>query len=102
MTTTATRLPIGRLLWTKDGSLFGNAIIYATEPSKYVEGQTLNLCETDFGNRMKLTAKEIDDHFIIGPERSYAQWLSDRADTLMNNNISDQCEAHDAEQEKKT
>ena len=87
--TEVTRLPIGRILWTKDGSLFGNAILYATEPSKFVEGQTLNLCETDFGNRMKLTAKEIDDHFVIGPERDFEQWLLDKSDTAIRNLLAD-------------
>lgn len=95
-----TLLPVGRILYTKDGTLFGNAILYATEPSKYQEGVTLNICETDFGNRMKLTAQEINDHFVIGPERSYEQWKSDRADAVQTNIINDQCDEYDEQSRK--
>jgi len=94
--TSTTTFP-SRSLWTKDGSKVGNAILYGTEPSKHVEGLTINLVETDFGNRMRLTATEIEAWWVIGAPNDYAQWRADRDSVRLNNTIQDQCDAIDKE-----
>ena len=67
-----------KVLHTKDGSKVGNAILYGAELSRYVKGTVLNLVETDFGNRMKLSNNELHELYTVGPERDYEQWKTDR------------------------
>lgn len=64
-------------LFTRNGRETGNAIIYGSDTSKFLE-EPVFLVETDFGNRMRLTAKEIDDSFMIGRPQDYATWAKDR------------------------
>lgn len=84
------------VLHTKDGSKVGNGIRYGTELSRYVEGTVLNLVETDFGNRMKLTNRELEELYTVGPERDYDQWKKDREEVQLNHRIEDQTNAYEA------
>lgn len=70
------------LLQTKDGSRIGNAILYGGGTRVYVNADipavVLYFVETDFGNHMRLTWKEILDQFEIGPAQDYRRWKENR------------------------
>lgn len=78
-----------KILWTDNGQRVGNGILYAKEPSKYRPEVMLNLVETDFGNRMRLTDEELDGYYTVGPETDYERWKSDRQDRRLENLIQD-------------
>ena len=78
-----------KVLYTKDGSRVGNAILYGTELSRFVKGTVLNLVETDFGNRMKLNNNELEELYTVGPERDYDQWKYDRENIRMEHYLKD-------------
>lgn len=85
-----------RTLFTRDGRRMGNAIIIEeTRPpqaaAEYLAktGQKMWLIETDFGNYLRLTDNEIDEHFYRLDEldelqqahcqaATYAEWSHDR------------------------
>jgi hypothetical protein len=69
------------ILTTKDGSRFGNAILYGGGPSCYAVGETVNLffVETDFGHKMRMTWNEVNEMFNISRVCSYDEWANDRA-----------------------
>lgn len=95
--TTSTMTYRSKALWTNDPTKVGNGILYAKETSSYQPHVTLNLVETDFGNRMRLTDDELDELYTVGPERDYAQWRADRDSVRLNNTVQDQCDAIDKE-----
>ena len=83
-------------LQTKNSKAHGNAIIVRQiEPSSqsmkdYLQGRPLWLVETDFGNRMRLTDREIDDMFHRSKDPTdYEQWKHDRAELRQQNQIED-------------
>lgn len=67
---------------TRDGSRVGNAIIYGGE-TRWCEHTHENvhvfLLETDFGNHMVLTWREIEELYTIGRYCDYQQWREERA-----------------------
>lgn len=77
-------------LLTKDGSQVGNAIIYGGDDgfndnaiqmmisTTNFEPKPIFYVETDFGNHMKLTWREIEERFTIGKVMDYNQWKSER------------------------
>lgn len=67
---------VGRLLHTKDGRALGNAII--TGPCEIKDWGTVWPVETDFGNRLKMTANEIVSCFHMGKHTSVKRWRQDR------------------------
>lgn len=91
---TAKEIAPGVTLMTKDGRTIGNAIVVEqATPCKlatigglpeYLEKteQKLWLVETDFGNRTKLTDREIAEWFNLGFQQSYATWLEARSEAL--------------------
>lgn len=84
-------------LLTKDGTKTGNAIIYDGDDGiswermigEFSEPKPLFYVETDFGNRMKLTWREIEDWFTIGRIQDYKKWKQDQADRREQNEIED-------------
>lgn len=87
-----------KILWTDNGQRVGNGILYAKEPSKYRPEVMLNLVETDFGNRMRLTDEELDGYYTVGPETDYNRWKSDRDEVRLNNTIEDQTDDFESRQ----
>ena len=63
-------------LASKDGTKTGNAIIYGSED--HPELGVVFLVETDFGNRMRLTWREIDEWFTPMRTCPYEVWNADR------------------------
>jgi hypothetical protein len=55
----AINLKTNTVLYTKDGSMVGNAIVLSKEDSSY-------LIKTDYGNLMRLHINEIKDLYTIG------------------------------------
>lgn len=86
-----------KILWTDNGQRVGNGILYAKEPSKYRPEVMLNLVETDFGNRMRLTDAELDGYYTVGPETDYNRWKSDRDETRLNHLAEDLADEYDAQ-----
>jgi hypothetical protein len=82
----ATELMSGVTLYTKDGATLGNAIVIGqTTPSSEAMAdwlvqtkQRLWLVETDFGNKMKLTDREVDAYFTLGRQQDYQKWALNR------------------------
>lgn len=84
----------GVTLMTKDGRSIGNAIVVQQiEPSAYAKaggmddylkttGQRLWLIETDFGNQVKYTDREIGEFFNLGFQQTYTRWLEARSEAL--------------------
>lgn len=71
-------------LLTRDGSRVGNAIIYGGETRDYpaADGRfevNVFFVETDFGNHMVLTWKEIEELFTVGHCCDYQEWRKGRA-----------------------
>lgn len=66
----------GVTLLTKDGTKVGNAIWYGSE--QHEELGYFHLIETDFGNKMRLTIKEIHEWYSIGHMVDYDLWRADR------------------------
>jgi hypothetical protein len=64
-------------LHTKDGSKFGNAIVFKVEYDPF--GHALHHIETDFGNMMKLSDREVDEMYTVGELIDYPTWLDERA-----------------------
>lgn len=87
---TAKEIAPGVTLMTKDGRTTGNAIVIGqTTPSsesmvEYIEAtdQRLWLVETDFGNQMKLTDREINDWYHLGFQRDYDAWWNARIERI--------------------
>lgn len=87
-----------RTLHTRDGTAYGNAIIIRAisdedlEPSikAYLQGRPMWLIETDYGNRIRLTDREIDEMFTRGIAMSYAEWSQKRRILQGRNLISDE------------
>lgn len=69
-------------LRTKDPARNGNAILYGSEPSGFT-GEQLMLVETDFGNRMKLTSRELNELFTVGQVVDYRIWQNERQQLRM-------------------
>jgi hypothetical protein len=67
------KIQSGRLLWTRNGRRLGNAIVVGP-----AEREDTWLCETDFGNQMRLTCPEIDELYHRGPRTYVARWYADR------------------------
>lgn len=63
-------------LLTKDGKRTGNAIIIGGEDEP--ADSYLFHVETDFGNRIKITAEELNEMFTLGRVCSYTEWDADR------------------------
>lgn len=85
-----------QILYTKNPIQHGNAII-VREVDKldrkmidWLAGRKLWVVETDFGNRMRLTDREIDEFYTRGDERSYKEWLFDKRMLMEQNHISDE------------
>jgi hypothetical protein len=78
-----------KALWTNNPQRVGNAILYGKEPSIYRPEIMLNLVETDFGNRMRLTDNELDELYTIGPIRDYDEWKLDRDNLRITNLLKD-------------
>lgn len=94
-----------RTLFTRDGRRMGNAIIIeeVTPPPAAAEylaktGQKMWLIETDFGNRVRLTDNEIDEHFYRLDElnelqqahcqaATYDYWAYDRRELQLKTRI---------------
>jgi len=64
-------------LFTRDGRKIGNAIIYGGGPSEYCDDY-LYFIETDFGNRLKLNLKEVEDWFHWGHIHDIDEWRNNR------------------------
>lgn len=58
-------------LLTKDGKRTGNAIIIGGEDD---DPEYIFHVETDFGNRIKITAEELNEMFTLGRVCSYEEW----------------------------
>lgn len=56
-------LPVGQILYTKDGRRIGNAIVTGSYPHDKLG--TVYFARTDFGNKVVLTEKEIHDEFYV-------------------------------------
>jgi len=75
-----------RTLHTRDGTAYGNAIMIRIIPDEdleptlkdYLKGRPMWLIETDYGNRIRLTEREIDEMFTRGIAISYAEWAQKR------------------------
>lgn len=65
-------------LLTKNGERSGNAIIVS-----YDELHDHYAVETDFGNKMNLNRREIDEMFLIGRPMSYERWAADRKKKIL-------------------
>ena len=63
----------GRLLQTRDGKRVGNAIVIGP-----ADREDTWLCETDFGNKMRLTRPEIDELYHRGHRTYVERWYADR------------------------
>lgn len=105
-----------RILRTRDGRKIGNGIIIqeiteGLKPSsaEYLEqtSQKLWLVETDFGNRLRLTDREIDNYFFKPEELSehmrimttvhvYETWSRDRHALIFQNTHPEPKEETDA------
>lgn len=72
-------------LLTRDGSKIGNAIWLDQVESQHTPGLMINLIETDFGNRVRLTDAEVDEWFTIGRFTSVRRWRDDRAALIFRN-----------------
>lgn len=74
----------GVTLMTKNGATVGNAIVIeqiGDTRDWYKDGREIVpvwLCETDFGNRMKLTNWEILAWYELGYQRDYDSWCKAR------------------------
>lgn len=81
----------GRILYTRDGSKIGNAIIkkvlsphdmlsHPQLASSWAarEGITLYEVETDFGNTCRFIESEIRSLFTLGNISKYTRWSTDR------------------------
>lgn len=81
----------GTILFTKNGSHTGNAILIREltpddlenlklPVSDYLKktGQSLFEVETDFGNICRFSSNELSELYTPGPQRDYEEWLSDR------------------------
>lgn len=68
------------ILHTKDGRKRSNAIIKGGEDYSLIDGVEgpIYIVESDFGNVMKLTWKEIEQSYTVGPVRNYRDWREDR------------------------
>jgi hypothetical protein len=64
-------------LHTKDPTRNGNGILYGADRSE-ITGAWLLLVETDFGHKMRLTSREVNELFSIGMIGNYQEWLADR------------------------
>lgn len=63
-------------LVTKDGRKVGNAILYRIETDARL-GKLYSV-ETDFGNHMRLTKRELAEMFSLGLRTDYIRWRNDR------------------------
>lgn len=94
---------MSRILFTKDGRRTGNAIVIKEiEPSSEsmkrflaIDNSKLYLVETDFGNRMKLSTKELNSMFDLGPRESYKKWAADRSELRRDTQIQDKIDERD-------
>lgn len=81
----------GRILYTRDGSEIGNAIIKKViSPADMLkhphlasswamkENITLYEVETDFGNTIRFMESEIRSLFTLGKISNYTRWSTDR------------------------
>ena len=100
---------MSRILFTKNGHRTGNAIVVkevepTTEAMKAflaIDNSKMYLVETDFGNRMRLTTKELNAQFDLGPKQSYKKWAADRAELRQDVKIQDEIDAHDKQEAPK-
>lgn len=89
-----------QILHTKDSTKNGNAILVKEiEPTgfgmkEYLKGRPLWLVESDFGNRMKLTDREINEMFHRGPAADYSEWKAAKEDLRLRAIIEDDTENH--------
>lgn len=81
----------GVTLFTRDGDKQGNAIIVReTKPKEphlqeYLKNngnQKMWVVETDFGNRMNLCDREVDELYMIGRPDNYDRWWNARMDLI--------------------
>jgi hypothetical protein len=86
---TAKEIAPGVTLMTKDGRTIGNAIVIReiepiTTMADYLKktGQKLWLIETDFGNQVQYTDREIGEFFNLGFQQNYTRWLEARSEAL--------------------
>ncbi len=68
----------GVILHTKSGKVIGNAIIYGIYKKNFAYPEMF-LIETDFGNQLRLTGRELLAWFSIGPKTSIQRWKTDRS-----------------------
>lgn len=66
------------ILYTKNGTKYSNAILYGGEESMCENIGYIYFVESDFGNKMRLTLKEINERYTLGPVREYREWFKDR------------------------
>ena len=66
-------------IFTKDGKLIGNGIIYAVTDCN---NRSVYHIETDFGNRTKLFWEELEAWFVPGYLRRYSDWLREREEAI--------------------
>lgn len=88
-TVTYSDLKPGHRLFTRDGRKFGNAVVVRETGKRYV-GEVIYEVETDFGNTMNLTRKELETIFYVDwrseeflGDASLEKWLSDRRENVL-------------------
>jgi hypothetical protein len=84
--TPAEQLAPGVTLLTKDGAIIGNAIVVKKTRTALArnndEPEPVWIVETDFGNRLRPTAREIFTMWDLGYVQDYDQWWDDRLDII--------------------
>lgn len=77
-------LPRGTRLLTLDGTKIGNAIVVHHIQTSMTE---FYLIETDFGNRLRMSLQNIDDHFgyDLEEEPDINRWFDNRRMLVLHN-----------------
>lgn len=86
----ATKIAPGVTLFTRDGTQIGNAIVVkqsntAIHRAGEDKPDPVWIVETDFGNRLRPTGREIDQLWTLGFQSDYDTWFSDRAGAIGSN-----------------
>ena len=89
----------GTILYTKDGSKMGNAIIRRVVPNNEIKdfapsllgylaqtNQYLYEIVTDFGNVTRLSTNEINEMYLVGPQQNFLEWHCARWEKILDLN----------------